>query len=224
MTTPASPAETIGDHLQAAADALCHARATYPQVLTARIAQEPGFRSWEQAAEVTKITATDFIDGVLARLGSRISGRPTTTDGSRLDGDADKDFHRATLEALARRAEADGEQIYANSLRRSLVTNVDRDARVDAFRDGVATVNEDLDPEDQISTSAVFSGRAKTWANSFGHVVAVSPLAKRAPGRAVAASLFAVGDHLAIKSERDLRTKVGQQMAELGIQAAAESL
>lgn len=224
MTTPASPAEAIGDHLQTAADALCHARATYPQVLTERILEEPDFRTWEQAGEVAKITGTDFVDGLLVRLGCAISGRTPTADGARLDDGADKDFHRETLEALARRAEADGDQIFANSLRKSLATNVARDDRVNAFRDRVAAMNEGLETGKSVSTSAVFSGRAKTWANSFGHIVAVSPLANHAPGRAVAAGLFAVGDHLAIKSERDLRAKVGQQVAALGIEAAAESL
>lgn len=220
--TPKRQAEKVGDHLQTAADSLSQARIDYADVLEAKILAGD-YRSWALAGEVAKVCLTDFIDGVLARLGARIAGRKTRAEGSRLDGDADKALHRKSLGALGIRSAQDGEMMYSNSLNRSQEINEARDERVSEFRDEVAGLNEELPEEQHITTRAVRKGQAKTWVNNIALVVAVSPITEHGPGRAVAAALYSAGDHLAIQSEQDLRANVAAQMGALGIEQTVQT-
>lgn len=209
-----SPAHILaGEHLRVVANGLSDVRPLCADVFVERI-EEGDFHSWEFVGQVGKTCLTDVVDGALGRLSNRLLETEPSEEDSRKDGDADKEFHNKTLGALATAAFEAGHTRYGKSLKKSLDKGQARDERVTKARDEIADLNDTfqgLEGVQEISASAVWAGKAKTWINSIGLGVAVSPLAKRRVGRWAAAGLYKLGVRLALKSEKGVMQKIATQ-------------
>lgn len=203
--------QKAADCLRIAADKLSEFRIYFADVIVEEIEAKEDFQSWGLVRQVGKACLTDVADGIIGRFSNELLGTTPSEENSRIDGDADKEMYHKTIGALATAATARYPS-YSNSLRQSLATNEERDARVIAKRDEIGRLNEALEPGKKLSTKANRWGQAKTWVNSFALGFAVSPWAGRRFGRRTASGLYKVGAWMSLKSEAGINASIDAQM------------
>ncbi|HEY5667527.1 MAG TPA: CDP-alcohol phosphatidyltransferase family protein [Candidatus Saccharimonadales bacterium] len=187
-----------GNRLQRSADALCHARRIGGLAVGTLNLFTPYGRTLAATAAVMTVYATDKLDGMLARRGANLLGRPTTPEGKKLDQSVDKQTHLSIAGSQAIQAYMRGQWVFGTVIMGNLIVQRWRDGIVNSKRELAAQVA--LATGEPIHTGSIPSSQRKLAAQAAADIGTESPLAELASGRAALGVTHCVCTKLSITS------------------------
>lgn len=197
--------------LQQGANGLCYARMIAGPLLGLYIARQPesGYRSWKMATLVGVLSATDALDGKLARRAARLDPNVNDQGGAWRDQMADKIFTHAILGGMVVSAARNNQPELATGLLVNQAVQLTRDALITGVRKRAS--------EHGVATNAQLLGKIKTGALLASTITMASPLATNHEGTAsvgqIASSIgFTIGSGLAVVSGISLAHNLEAQM------------